>query len=140
MAAARRPVGLTRDAGWQVGVSRTIAADVETVWALLTSPTGLAVWLGPGATLGDSPGSPYATHDGLRGELRSLRPLDRIRLTWQREDMDHDTTVQVAIAPAGGDRCVVRWHQERMHSAHERESQRVHWRGVMARVEELLAS
>ncbi len=43
-----RPVGLTRDAGWQIGVSRTLPIDLETAWKLLTSRMGLGLWLGEG--------------------------------------------------------------------------------------------
>lgn len=34
----RRQVGLTRDVGWNIGVSRTVPVDVQTAWDFLTSP------------------------------------------------------------------------------------------------------
>ena len=40
------PTGLTKDAGWEIGVSRPPDAEVDDVWSLLTSVAGLAVWLG----------------------------------------------------------------------------------------------
>ena len=43
-----RPVGLTRDAGWEVGASRTLDASVKKMWDLLLSPTGLGLWVGRG--------------------------------------------------------------------------------------------
>ena len=43
-----RPTGLTKDAGWQVGVSRTLPIDVGAAWDYLLSPAGLAHWLGDG--------------------------------------------------------------------------------------------
>jgi uncharacterized protein YndB with AHSA1/START domain len=46
------PIGKTKDAGWQIGVSRTLAHPADKVWELLTSERGTAVWLGPGAGLG----------------------------------------------------------------------------------------
>jgi len=52
-------VGLTRDSGWQVGVSRIIDCSVDRVWtALVESPE---IWLGHGARLPasrESPGRP----------------------------------------------------------------------------------
>ena len=41
-----REVGRTKDAGFQIGVSRTVPHDAAAVWELLTSSVGLAVWLG----------------------------------------------------------------------------------------------
>lgn len=132
--ARARPVGLTRDAGWEIGVSRTVAAPVDAVWDLLVSDQGRAVWLGDGADLAPEWGAPYATASGTIGEVRSFRPLDRIRLTWRPAGWDHDSTVQVALTASRTDRTVIRFHQERLVDAAERERQRSHWSAVLDRL------
>jgi hypothetical protein len=43
------PVGLTKDAGWEIGVSRTLPVPLEAAWEFLTSPGGAALWLGAAA-------------------------------------------------------------------------------------------
>ena len=93
-------VGRTKDAGWQIGVSRTFGVDVEVAWSVLTEGPGLAVWLGGGSDLPTKPGDPYTTAEGTTGELRSRRPLDRVRLTWQPRGRSTPTTLQVAVSPA----------------------------------------
>jgi len=73
------PTGLTKDAGWQIGVSRTLQIDLALAWDFLVSPTGLALWLGEV----EAPlvkGSEYRTRDGTTGEVRGLRPQARLRL------------------------------------------------------------
>lgn len=132
------PAGKTKDAGWQIGVSKTVDHPVERVWEFLTSDEGRAVWLGHGVEALDEPGLPYETAEGAVGEARSYRPLDRIRLTWRPPDADHESTVQVAVRSAGPDRTMLRFHQERMANAEERERQRGHWRAVLASVIEAL--
>ncbi|CAN5921063.1 SRPBCC domain-containing protein [soil metagenome] len=134
------PTGRTQDAGWQIGVSRTLRATPEQVWDLLTSSQGLAVWLGPGAQVSTERGSPWQANDGTRGEVRSHHAGDRIRLTYQPPGWDHDTTVQVALVPASDGRTGLRFHQERLADAEERVRQRNHWRGVMDRIEAALLS
>lgn len=126
-----RVVGKTKDVGFEIGVSRTLDHPPEEVWAFLTGADGLAVWLGQGVALPAERGEPYRTLDGTQGELRSLRPLDRVRLTCRPPGWDHDTTVQVAIRPAGKGRTMLRFHQEWLADAEERERQRDHWRAVM---------
>jgi len=42
----RKPVGVTKDAGVEIGVRRTLAADRERLWSYLLSPAGLALWIG----------------------------------------------------------------------------------------------
>lgn len=127
-----RPTGRTKDAGWEIGVSRTVDHPVEEVWDFLTSAAGVAVWLGPGVRRLDEPGTAYATGAGTVGEVRSFRPQDRVRLTWRPPDWDHDSTVQVAVRAAPGMRTMVRFHQERLADAGERERQRAHWQSVMS--------
>ena len=126
-----RPTGLTRDAGWEIGVSRTVPIPLAEVWDFLTSAEGAAVWLGVGVQRLDEPGDAYQTAAGTSGQIRSFRPLDRLRLTWQPPDWAHDSTVQVTVSSAGAGRTIVRFHQDRLADADEREQQRAHWRGVL---------
>lgn len=127
-------VGRTRDVGWEIGVSRIVDSPVGAVWDFITSPAGIAIWLGVGATLqGD-----YETATGTHGETRSFRPLDRLRLTWWPADWSHDTTLQLTVRPAGDGRTRLGIHQERLTGADERERQRQHWRTVMTAIADAL--
>ncbi|WAE67922.1 SRPBCC domain-containing protein [Streptomyces cavourensis] len=123
------PVGLTQDAGWEIGVSRTLRQPPQAVWEFITGPEGVALWLGAEGPLPTEKGAPYRTGDGTEGEIRSYRPGDRVRLTYG------PSTVQVAVTPGSSeDRAVLRFHQERLASAEEREERRTHWKAVMDRV------
>ncbi|MGW0698800.1 SRPBCC family protein [Streptomyces sp. NPDC002867] len=127
--------GLTRDAGWEIGVSRTLPLPAAAVWDFLVSPEGVELWLGKGARLPAVKGETYETADGVTGELRSCRPGDRIRVTYGT------STVQVAVSAArSGDGAVFRFHQERLADAEERERRRAHWRAVAAEVERALGA
>ncbi|RZS32720.1 activator of Hsp90 ATPase-like protein [Herbihabitans rhizosphaerae] len=128
----RGEVGRTRDAGWQIGVSKTVDHSVEAVWSFITSPAGVAIWLGEGVSVLPEHGAGYETATGVRGETRGFRELDRIRLTWQPSDWTHDTTLQLTVSPAGEGRARLVVHQERLADAAERERQRSHWKGVVA--------
>jgi len=70
-----RPTGLTRHAGWEIGVSRTVPFPLEEVWDFLTSSEGSTVWLGAGVRRLDEPGEAYETSAGIAGEIRSFRPM-----------------------------------------------------------------
>lgn len=124
-------VGRTKDAGWQIGVSKTLDHAVEDVWDFLTSPAGTAIWLGEGVTVSPEPGEEYETAAGVRGETRSFTRHRRIRLTWQPPDWRHDTTVQLSVTPVGAGRSRLGVHQERLADAAERELQRKHWQAVV---------
>jgi uncharacterized protein YndB with AHSA1/START domain len=126
-----RPTGLTKGAGWEIGVSRTVDFPLEEVWDFLTSPEGSAVWLGAGVQRLDEPGREYQTSEGTSGEIRSYHPLDRVRLTWQPPGWAHDSTMQFTVTGTAAGRTMVRFHQERLADAGEREQQRAHWRAVL---------
>ncbi|MGW1341566.1 SRPBCC family protein [Kribbella sp. NPDC002412] len=125
------PAGKTKDAGWNIGVSKTLDLPLADVWDFVISPAGTALWLGDDVML--EAGASYETTAGVVGEVRSLREGDRVRLTWRPADWAHDSTVQVAVSPAGS-KTVLRFHQERLADADERTRQRAHWQQVMAAV------
>jgi uncharacterized protein YndB with AHSA1/START domain len=127
-------VGHTQGAGWEIGVSRTVPFAREHVWDVVTSPTGLAIWLGEGAKLEPDKGTPYETNDGTTGEVRGYREQDRVRVTHRFPGAAEETTVQVTVSDAASGKTVLRFHQERMASREERERQRRHWEGVMQRL------
>lgn len=134
----RSAAGHTRDAGWQIGVSKTIDRPVDAVWTFITSPAGTAIWLGEGVTLLPERGAEYETATGVRGQTRSFRERDRVRLTWQPPGWTHDTTLQLAVTRAGEGRSRLTVHQERLADAAEREQQRRHWQGVVDALVEAL--
>ncbi|GLW92357.1 SRPBCC family protein [Actinokineospora globicatena] len=125
--------GLTQDAGWQIGVSRTVPHPLAKVWDLISGPTGISMWLGPGAVLSPTRGTKYATRDGAVGDVRGYRDRDRIRVTCRPPGWDHFTTIQVTVT-AKGDKTLLRFHQEWLANPGERARQRDHWTAVMDRV------
>ena len=61
--------GLTKDAGWDVGVRETVSTALPVVWEFLLGD-GLALWLGE-TTLPHEKGGSYRTADGVAGEVRA---------------------------------------------------------------------
>ncbi|MGO1075650.1 SRPBCC domain-containing protein [Inquilinus sp. CA228] len=131
-AIGRRALGQTAGAGFQVGVSRTLVAPAETVWRLLLSPEGRALWLGTAEPAQLAPGVAYQEPDGVSGEIRVVKPGDRLRLTRQRPGDAAPSTVQIALQP-GDAKTVITFHHEKLPDAAAREAMRAHWRGVADR-------
>ena len=62
-------VGQTQTRGFQIGVRRTFPISLQAAWALITSPTGLAIWLGEikaPMNLDDN----FTTINGEHGEIK----------------------------------------------------------------------
>jgi uncharacterized protein YndB with AHSA1/START domain len=124
--------GLTKDAGWELGVRTTIAAPLPAVWAYLVGE-GLPVWLGDIDALPTEKGAAYATKDGVRGTIRSYAEDYRVRLGWQPEDWPHDTTLQVTVKAAAGG-TTIGFHHEKLADRDERKLLLGHWKSVAAAI------
>lgn len=135
-----REVGETAGAGYQIGVQRTFPVARGRLWEVVTSREGLAAWLGETGSLALDPGETYETADGTRGEIRTVREGERVRLTWQPADRESPTTLQLTLStPADGEgKTVLRIHHEHLEDSTDRERMREHWQRGFERLTELL--
>ncbi|MGD9695959.1 MAG: SRPBCC domain-containing protein [Thermoleophilia bacterium] len=129
------PAGLTRDAGWQIGVRRTVAADPRDVWRVLRSAEGLRVWLGGEIEL--SAGTAYRLADGTEGEVRVDEPGSHLRVTWRPPGWGRASLIQVRVLPAARG-ATLAFHQEHLPDEAARGAMRERWLGVIERLRPLL--
>lgn len=123
MAEHERPVGLTRDTGWQVGVRRTLPMMLDEAWARVTSPAGLRLWLGEGLEQALAPRLAYRLADGTVGAVTVFVPQSHLRLTWQPPGWARPSIIQVRTVPARGG-VAIAFHQEHLPDAEAREARR----------------
>ncbi|HSH46423.1 MAG TPA: SRPBCC domain-containing protein [Longimicrobiales bacterium] len=133
----RRIRGETAEAGFQVGVQRTVAVGHQRMWDVLTSPEGLRWWLGDGAgAVQLSEGARYELADGSSGQVRVVRPGGHLRVTWHPEGWPRPSTIQARVMPKG-EKTVVGFHEEHLPGPGEREERRTHFRAALDRLVEL---
>ncbi len=130
-----KPVGLTKDQGWQIGVRRTLPIKPVEAWMLLMSPQGLKIWLGTGVTEFKK-GDVYQTNEGTTGDIRSFDAGRMIRLRWQPAGWDFESTVQVRVLPAKRG-TTLSFHHERLQDAEQREKMRTHWLNMINQLDAL---
>jgi len=124
--------GKTKDAGWEVGVRKTVPASGPAVWNFLLGE-GLALWLGDIDELPTEKGKTYTTRDKVHGTVKAYIENYRIRLTWQPSDWPHDTTLQLTVkASATGTTIAI--HQEKLADREERRLMLGHWKSVIDHV------
>src|SRR5689334_24414803 len=115
IATAHSPVGKTKDVGYEIGVRRTFDISVDHAWAVITSPDGLATWLGSGAPTLDK-GIEYQTSDGASGKVTVFKPGSHLRMSWQPGDWPRASTLQIRVLPSGasGAKTAISFHQEHL--------------------------
>jgi uncharacterized protein YndB with AHSA1/START domain len=129
-ARGRRVVGETRETGFQLGVQRTVAASLEDTWSVLVSR--MELWLGEG-TVALEEGEQYEVA-GASGEIRVVRPRERLRLTWQADAWPGPATLQLTLAESASGKTTIQAHLERLPDAEAREAMRARWRQALARL------
>lgn len=132
-----KPVGLTADAGWQIGVRRTVSHPAERLWELLTERP--EVWLGDGVSVAFDRGEAYEVpardgQPGVSGRIGVVRPGHRLRMTWQPDGWAQPATLQITLLAARTGTTVA-VHLDRLADAAARERMRAHWTAVIERID-----
>jgi len=130
MANAGDTTGLTKDAGWEVGVRQTVPAPLPVVWNFLLGD-GLPLWLGETTMLPREKGAAYETADGVRGSVRGYAEGAKIRLSWHPDDWPHDTILQLTVKESATG-TTIGIHHEKLADRDERRMMLGHWKSVVA--------
>lgn len=123
------PVGLTRDAGWELEVRRTVRASAPELWRRLLADW-LPQWLGVDS-VPQMVGAPLKHAGRVRGRVMGCHVGRRIRLRWTPQDLDHETMFEVTLLEETGGTTIV-IHQERLLGPAERQGLLEHWDDVLA--------
>src|SRR5688572_21444528 len=97
---ADKPVGLTKDVVYEIGVRRTLPIDLKAAWKLITSEEAVSLWLGSPADIDFTKGAEYELSDGSQGEVRVFEPDSHLRITWQPQGWQRASLIQVRVLPA----------------------------------------
>lgn len=138
LATGKRIEGQNSKGEYTLTATRSLKASRQKIWNLLSSPEGLAVWLKPLSDFDLSAGESFETTDGAFGEVRTLKKTERVRLSWQIEDQEKPTTVQVFIVARPGQNSILAFGHEGILSARLQEQLRVRWKNALSEIARLI--
>lgn len=130
----RKVVGLTKDAGWQFGIRRTVPVTATEAWEFLLSKKGASIWLGQGGPVEWTAGETFKTKNGIEGKIRIVKPYSHMRMSWRKSEWDHVTMLQPRVMK-GANRSVISFHHDKLSSEKERSEMKKHWTAVMDKIE-----
>jgi hypothetical protein len=139
MMVMEKSIGLTKDAGYQIGVRRTIQTLHAPAWELVFSTQGLELWLGPSTDLDLKEGQSYKLRDGTSGQVRVFKPGSHARITWHPPEYDRASTIQVRVIEKG-DKTVIAFHQEHLPDSEARDNRRAHFKRALDVLETILSN
>lgn len=132
-----KPVGLTKNVGFEFGLRRTVPFPAEQVWKFLMSQDGLGIWLGESVDFKPEKGAEYHTKEGINGIVRVFNPGINIRLAWHPIDWPRESVLQVRVIPREK-KATISFHQENIPDARYREEMGERWKSVMVVLENAL--
>lgn len=134
-----KPIGLTKDVGFQFGVRRTINLDTEKTWDFLLSKEGLKIWLGEVNPASLVLREPFTVPGKAKCLISVLKPNSHLRMKWQPLMCDGNATLQLRVIP-NNDRCTISFHLEHLNTVVQREKMKHHWTGVLSQLIDQLES
>ncbi|NWJ44553.1 MAG: SRPBCC domain-containing protein [Chloroflexi bacterium] len=133
----KKVLGLTKSAGFEIGVRKSFPISHQKAWELVTSPEVINLWLGKTPHLNLVKGERYQTDEGISGQIKVINPGVNIRLTWQPKGWSKASTVQVRTIP-NGNKTTISFHQENLPGENEREARQRYWQKVLAGIQILV--
>ena len=132
-----RPVGLTKDVGWQFGLRKTFPYPQEYLWDFMFSDKGLKIWLGEFKSELEIKKA-YKTKDGIEGLVRVFKPYSHVRMNWKRKNWDNTSIVQVRVI-GNQEKATISFHQEKLSDNKQREEMKLYWNEKMKEIEDELS-
>ncbi len=131
-----KPVGLTKDTGWQFGLRKTLPYPQEYLWDFMFSAKGLRIWLG---VLDEELEikKAYKTQKGIEGFVSVFTPYSHIRMKWKKKDWENISTVQVRIM-GNQEKATISFHQDNLVDNDQRAEMKLHWNKKMAEIEKAI--
>lgn len=112
--------------------TKTLPLSSRKAWSLLTSEEGMRAWLRPFSPFPWKPGQSFEVDGGVFGEIRTLKPGVRARLTWQEAHWEKPSVVQIHVVPRKGEKCMLVIQHERIPSASLKGKLRDQWKRALA--------
>jgi Activator of Hsp90 ATPase homolog 1-like protein len=121
--------------GFQVSVQRSVHRDAGAAWRLIEA--------GPESLFGGpvelTEGARYeipAVGDAMAasGEVRVVKPGDRIRMTWQPVGWEAPATVQVTLLESVSGKTAINVLIEKLADAEQRDLARAHWGSALEKI------
>ena len=115
-------IGLTKDAGWQFGVRKSVSLNLNEVWDFLFSDNGEKLWL-----------------NGANKEFSTFKNLSHIRTKWKLKSWTNEATLQMRVI-ANKDKTTIAFHIEKLLDEKQREETKKYWDNVIKTLTERITT
>jgi hypothetical protein len=115
-----KKIGLTKDAGWQFGVRRSVSLNKNEVWDFLFSEKGINLWL-----------------KGADKEFSTFKNHSHIRTKWKLKEWTNKATLQMRVL-SNKDKTTIAFHIDELLDESQREATKAYWEQIINKLREKL--
>lgn len=133
----KRIEGQNQKGEYSTTATKTLPIGAKAAWKLMFTPAGLALWLNPLERLALKPGGVYEVPEGAYGQVRTIKPGKRIRLSWQEAHWRKASFVQVYVLPRAKGKSMVVISHDSLATAEIKAVVKERWRKAVDRLCEL---
>lgn len=125
----RRIEGRNQKGEYSVTATKSIKLNRDAIWDFITSEAGQALWLRPMTPIEDfAPKTQFEVEGGIYGEIRTLKPPERLRMRWQDTEWPKPSVLNIGIAQHRPNSSILYVMHEALASPRLREQMREYWR------------
>ncbi len=134
---SKKIVGLTKNSGYQISISKTFDVSYDIMWDFILAEEGINIWLGKSNMLDFELNTPFKTHTGIAGQLKSFKPGVYFKLTWKAAAWTNISKVEIRIDNKKG-KARLGILQSFLTSLDQRSAQKKYWDAIMIQINEEL--
>lgn len=113
--------------GYMICVSKTVGAGADLAFNAFTKPALLAHWFAEKIDQNLAVGGAFESSDGNRGTYKNIQPGKTLKFTWEGQDQEQDTVVEVKFQPKDASKCSIMLTHDRIGSKAEADGLRKAW-------------
>ncbi len=126
--------------GYAICVTKTVAVQLEDVYAAWTDPAALSEWFGPKCSVELAVGGRFENADGDRGEFKRIRENKDLRFTWENAARGAGSLVDVAFAAKPKGKTGITINHSRIQGRRDADELRECWGIAMEGLKQILES
>ncbi|KKO89223.1 hypothetical protein AAW12_24235 [Sphingobacterium sp. Ag1] len=108
-------IGLTKDAGWQFGIRKTVPTNIERLWEVFFSDRGLGYWT-----------------EGVDQNFSTFKEYSHIRTKWKHKNFEENAHLQIRFIPSKNkDKTTISIHVDHLKNESQREVSKKYWSVVI---------
>lgn len=108
-----KKTGLTKDAGWQFGIRKSVSLNTNVVWDFMFSDNGTKLWL-----------------KNADKEFSTFKDFSHIRTKWKLTGWTNEATLQMRVLSDKG-KTTIAFHIDKLLNENQREETKTYWTKIL---------